>query len=196
MSKKLVKAAVDLKNLKSGGFIKERGKDEVINVRQRASLYQTIDRLLGSGLIVVRQVEREEKRPERTVYELTEEGRTTMLAWLREMLANCDTEFPQFPAALAYIALLTPEDARSQLETRMQRLRAEIDRIEAQRRAASAVPRLFLIEAEYVRAVLQAELAWVMSVVEDLDTGRLTWNLEWLSQVAAQLERGEYGQPE
>ena len=26
-------------------LIKERGKDEVINVRQRASLYQTIDRL-------------------------------------------------------------------------------------------------------------------------------------------------------
>lgn len=34
MSKKLVKAAVDLKNLKSGGFIKERGKD-LFTVRLR-----------------------------------------------------------------------------------------------------------------------------------------------------------------
>ena len=52
-------------------LIKERGKDEVINVRQRASLYQTIERLLRSGLIAIKEVEREEKWPERTIYELT-----------------------------------------------------------------------------------------------------------------------------
>lgn len=32
-------------------LIKERGKDEVINVTQRASLYQTIQRLEREGLI-------------------------------------------------------------------------------------------------------------------------------------------------
>jgi DNA-binding PadR family transcriptional regulator len=33
-------------------LIKERAKDQVINVRQRASLYQTIHRLEREGLIV------------------------------------------------------------------------------------------------------------------------------------------------
>jgi flagellin len=113
-------------------LIKQRGKDEVINVRQRASLYQTIDRLLEAGLIVVHQVERGENRPERTVYALTEKGRTTMLAWLRAMLAEREVEFPQFPAALAYLALLAPDDARRQLEQRMQQLAAEIDRVATQ----------------------------------------------------------------
>ena len=64
-------------------LIKERGKDEVINVRQRASLYQTIDRLLRAKLIAIRATAREEKRPERTIYELTEAGRETMLLWMR-----------------------------------------------------------------------------------------------------------------
>jgi DNA-binding PadR family transcriptional regulator len=175
-------------------LIKERGKDQVINVRQRASLYQTIERLLQAGLIAVRQVEREEKWPERTVYELTEEGRATMLIWLRDMLAKRDPEFPPFPAALAYIALLTPEDARLQLEQRLQALAADIAQIDGQLAAASEVPRLFLIEAEYVRAVLQAEQTWVMSIIDDLKTGRLTWTMEWLRQVATQLEPGEHGQ--
>jgi DNA-binding PadR family transcriptional regulator len=175
-------------------LIKERGKDEVINVRQRASLYQTIDRLLEAGLIVVHQVERGEKRPERTVYALTEGGHTTMLAWLRAMLAEREAEFPQFPAALAYLVLLTPDDARQQLEQRRVRLAAEIDRIDRQLAAAAEVPRLFLIEAEYVRSILQTELAWVTAVVDDLRTGRLAWNADWIQEVAAQLEQGEHGE--
>ena len=47
-----------------------------------------------------------------------------------------------------------------------------------------------------MRSILQAELTWVTSVVEDLETGRLTWNVEWLSQVAAQFEQGESGEVE
>jgi DNA-binding PadR family transcriptional regulator len=177
-------------------LIKERGKDEVINVRQRTSLYQTIERLLEAGLIVVRQVERDEKRPERTVYSLTDAGRTTMLAWLRAMLAEREAEFPQFPAALAYIALLTPDDARQQLEQRMRKLGAEIERIDGQVAGAAGVPRLFLIEAEYVRSMLQTELAWVTSIVADLDSGRLTWNADWIREVATHLEQGEHTEAE
>src|SRR5881227_1094785 len=83
-------------------LIKERGKDEVINVRQRASLYQTIDRLLRTELIAIRETERAEKWPERTIYTITEHGRATMLRWMREALSTPAREFPAFPAVLAY----------------------------------------------------------------------------------------------
>src|SRR4029079_19466520 len=69
-------------------LIKERDKDAVINVRQRASLYQTIDRLLRDDLIAVQETARTENRPERTVYRLTESGRYAAFSWLRAMLAN------------------------------------------------------------------------------------------------------------
>ena len=172
-------------------LIKERGKDEVINVRQRASLYQTIDRLLRVELIAIREVEREEKWPERTIYELTPKGRQTMLLWMREMLSTPAREFPEFPAALAYLSLLTPEDARLQLERRTQTLAAEIARLEAQISGATQLPRLFLVETEYLLAILNTELRWVKSIIDDLDTDRLTWNEEWLRTIAAQFEPEE-----
>jgi DNA-binding PadR family transcriptional regulator len=173
-------------------LIKERGKDEVINVRQRASLYQTIDRLLKAKLIAVRATAREERRPERTIYELTEQGRETMLVWMREMLATPAREFPYFPAALAYLPMLAPKDARTQLEQRVQALAADLDRIDAELgRAAGVIPRLFLVEMEYLRAMLHTELTWVRSIVDDLDAGRLTWSDEWLHEVAVQLGQVE-----
>src|SRR5262245_46087896 len=55
-------------------LIKERHKDDVVNVAQRNSIYQTIDRLLRDGLIAVKETSREENRPERTVYEITKAG--------------------------------------------------------------------------------------------------------------------------
>jgi DNA-binding PadR family transcriptional regulator len=171
-------------------LIKERGKDAVINVRQRASLYQTIDRLLRAKLIAVRETARDEKRPERTIYQITEQGRSTMLAWMREMLAKPAREFPAFPAVLAHLTILTPADVRDQLGQRALALAAELERIDAELRyGMELVPRLFLLELEYLRAMVSTELSWVRSVVEELAAGQLTWNEEWLQAVAAQYER-------
>jgi DNA-binding PadR family transcriptional regulator len=177
-------------------LIKERGKDEVINVRQRASLYQTINRLQRDGLIRVREMTREEKRPERTVYELTEEGYQAALAWLRQVLSTPGQEFPEFPAAISFLALLTPEDALRQLETRETLLGREVARLEAEmKRAAAEVPRLFLLEMEYLQATRAVELEWVRGVIGDLSSGRLTWNERWLREVAAHLASDQDREP-
>jgi DNA-binding PadR family transcriptional regulator len=163
-------------------LIKQRGKDEVINVGQRAGLYQTIDRLLRAGLIAVRGTARDEKRPERTIYELTEVGRETLLEWMRELLSTPKREYPRFPAALAYLPLLSPEDVRSLLDQRAEALEAEIERIDVGLADARAIKllRLFIVEDEYIRAMLETELSWVRSLVDDLAEGRLTWNQDWL----------------
>jgi DNA-binding PadR family transcriptional regulator len=171
-------------------LIKARGKDEVINVRQRASLYQTIDRLERAQLIAIRETARDEKRPERTIYAITERGRSTLLDWMREMLATPAREFPAFPAILAYLSLLTPADAQSQLERRGQLLAAEIDRLDGElRRGLDLVPRLLLLELEYLRAALATELSWVQTIVAELRSGQLTWDEEWLRAIAAQFDR-------
>jgi DNA-binding PadR family transcriptional regulator len=169
-------------------LIKERGKDEVINVRQRASLYQTIERLQRDGLIAVQGTARAERRPERTIYALTDAGRAATVAWLRGMLAAPAREYPEFPAALAHLALLTPDDACQHLAARAAALTAELTRVDGQLAlAASAIPRLFLVEGEYARALLATELAWVEALIEDLRTGRLTWSDAWLQAAATHL---------
>jgi DNA-binding PadR family transcriptional regulator len=169
-------------------LIKERGKDEVVNVRQRASVYQMIDRMDRLGLITPKEITREEKWPERTVYEVTDEGRRTFRDWMHEVLSAPAREFPEFPAAVSLLALLTPEEALRELETRVAALEDEAVRIDSQfgRAAAEGLPRLFMLETEYQRATLAAELEWVRAVVDDLRTGRLTWSEEWLRQFSEQ----------
>jgi DNA-binding PadR family transcriptional regulator len=166
-------------------LLKHWGKDEVINVGQRANLYKTISRLHEAGLIAVRQTERDQQYPERTVYELTDEGRRKAPEWLADMLATVRSEFPQFPVALSFAMGLPPEEVREALERRAAVLRASLAGIEqVLDRYSGTLPRVTLLDDEYRRAVIAGELAWIDSVVEDLRTGALTWSEEDLNRVA------------
>jgi DNA-binding PadR family transcriptional regulator len=163
----------------------QQGKDRVVNVRSRATLYQTLDRLARLGLVEVQTRVRGESRPDRIVYAITDEGRVTAREWLRESLRATDTEFPEFIAAVSMLFGLEPDDARAQLEHRAERLAAALAETQKILRDNSALPRLFLLEEEYRKVVLQAELRWLRGVVDDLRAGRLVWSEEWLSEIAA-----------
>ncbi len=178
-------------------LIRERGKDQVVNVRERASIYQTIERLERDGLIAVAETARDERRPERTVYELTDVGRETVQDWMRELLSTPAREYPLFPAALAFLPLLTPEDALHQLETRIMVLEADLARMETlYASVARTLPRLFLIEDEYSRAMLRTELEWVRALADDLRTGRITWSEEWFETFLARQAARDNGRGE
>jgi DNA-binding PadR family transcriptional regulator len=155
------------------------GKDQVVNVGQRANLYRMINRLHEAGLIVVRQTERDQQFPERTVYELTDEGRRTSREWLTAMLSTPRNEFPEFPAALSFVMGLTPEESLAVLEERAETLREQVARIDSDLAEFSAsLPRVTLLESEYLRAVADAELQWVGGVMDDLRAGSLRWSQE------------------
>jgi DNA-binding PadR family transcriptional regulator len=157
--------------------LKEWGKDQVINVGQRSSLYKTIKRLHDSGLIAIRNTERDQAYPERTVYELTTTGRRLVLEWIDEMLSTPRNEFPQFPAALSFAMLLGPDGARNALEHRAASLRKAVDATDAElNQHSAALPRVALLETEYQHAVAAAELRWVEEVVHDLQHGTLSWS--------------------
>jgi DNA-binding PadR family transcriptional regulator len=174
-------------------LIKERGKDEVINVTQRASLYQTIQRLEREGLISAQRTIRGDRWPERTVYKITKRGRAIALDWMREILSKPAREYPEFPAAISFLPLLSPEDGLHQLELRAKAVAAELGRIDEGLKQAAQVPRLFLLEMEYLRAVQAAELTWVNSIVKDLRAARLTWSETWLRQVTAEFSPNPEG---
>lgn len=161
-------------------MIKERGQDQLVNVAQRNSVYQALERLVRDGLARPASTAREAGRPERTVYEVTEAGEAMMRAWLTKMLPVPAREFPEFPAALAFLAVLTPEAVRSLLERRIEAQRERLDAIRSQ--APPGLPRLFLIEDEYRAAMLTAEIAWLRGVVADLANGTLTWDLALIEQ--------------
>ncbi|MGW6360820.1 helix-turn-helix transcriptional regulator [Streptomyces sp. NPDC055092] len=168
-------------------LVKDWGKEQVVNVRQRASLYRTIERLNGDGLIAVRETGRDQQYPERTVYEVTDAGREIARAWLEEMLSTPKQEFPEFPAALSNLLLLTPEEMADILERRADALAEKLDALEAAMAAETdqGLPRITRLETEYLQAVTAAELEWVRAVVEDLRAGSLSSSKEQLDALAA-----------
>jgi DNA-binding PadR family transcriptional regulator len=170
-------------------LIKRWGKDEVINVGQRATLYKVINRLCEAGLIKPCGTTRDHSYPERTSYEVTDAGRTIRQQWMAEVLSTPRNEFPELPAALSFIPLLTPEATRGLLATRrellMQRL-AERDALIAS--VGFPLPRATMLETEYLHAATEAEIRWLDSVLAGLDDGSITWSSREMHQAASRLE--------
>jgi DNA-binding PadR family transcriptional regulator len=167
--------------------IRTWGKDEVVNIGQRANLYKTIRRLHEAGLIAVRQTERAQQYPERTVYELTEEGRRTGLRWLRDMLATPRNEYPVFPAALSFAMVLDPDQVADDLARRLAVIQDRLAHLDSQLQDHHhSAPRITLIETEYQRAVIDAEARWLSAVIDDLKSGKLCWDQEQITAQAAE----------
>jgi DNA-binding PadR family transcriptional regulator len=167
-------------------LIKEREKDTVVNVASRNSVYQALGRLERAGLVTVRETSRDRRRPERTVYEITDTGREEMHRWLVTALSEPRNEFPELPAALASVAVLTPNEAASQLQARASRLRDLLAGPDPEAIAAEhGLARVFVVEEEYKRAMAAAELAWVTTAVDDIRSGALTWDVEELRRAGA-----------
>jgi DNA-binding PadR family transcriptional regulator len=156
-------------------LIRDRHKDQFLDLK-RGSLYHAIERLHRAGLIDVVETSREGRRPERTIYRLTDTGEREVLDWLRELLAKPVNEPSQFLAALSFLPHLSTEDVLDQLSSRVNRLEMEIVGIDAiLEKLIPRIGRAVLVEVEYARALKQAELEWVRSVMEDIQAGRLSW---------------------
>lgn len=154
--------------------IRERGQDQLVNVAQRNSVYQALDRLVRDGLARPAGTARDGGRPERTEYEITDAGAGTLRRWVTEMLAAPAREFPEFPAALAMLVILPPAEAERLLRERIGAQEQRLAALTGQ--APPGLPRVFLIEDEYRAVLLRAELTWLRAVAGDLAAGRLTWD--------------------
>jgi DNA-binding PadR family transcriptional regulator len=166
-------------------LIRERRKDKFLDLK-RGSLYHAIGRLSAAGLIEAVATMREGRRPERTVYRLTYAGRDELVAWLRELLATPVHEPSQFFVAVSLLVYLPPTDVLEQLGQRAARLEAEIAGLDASlRELVPRIGRLVVLEIEYTRAMRQAELVWVQSLIAQLQTRSLWWEPEELLRMVA-----------
>ena len=166
-------------------LLEAEGKDRVVNVRSRASLYQTIERLERLGLVEVAETVHQQGYPDRVVYAITDAGRDTARQWLRQMLSDTGAQYPEFIAALSILFGLPVDESRDQLELRAQGIAEQLAEAEkGLENAPPGLPRLFMLEEEYRVTILRAELEWLRGVIADLRTGRITWSEEWLREVA------------
>ncbi|HEX3504920.1 MAG TPA: PadR family transcriptional regulator [Xanthobacteraceae bacterium] len=155
-----------------GVILRQRHKEESIKLRY-GSLYTVIDLLLRRGFIAARETERDGKRPERTVYEITAVGRDELHAWMTDLLAEPVKEYPQFEAALCLLPVLPPDEALALLRQRLMRIEAKTVEIETHLETPElkSIPPLFLVESEYRLALLKAEQRFVADLIKRIESG-------------------------
>lgn len=151
--------------------LRERGKDFSIKINW-GSLYTVVGNLDKHGFIAATETAREGRRPERTVYTITDAGRAELRDWIRELVGEPEKEYHRFEAALSLLPVLPPAEVEQLLALRLQALEGDLARYRAMLTdTGEQIPRLFLVEAEYYLAVLQAEADWVRALHQEIADG-------------------------
>lgn len=157
--------------------MRERHHDEFIRLNF-GSLYHTVEALERDGRIVPVEREKEGRRPERTIYRLTDSGRELLVRMVGEILSRPKRDYPHFAAGLMFMHHLDASTAAGRLAERVEALGAAVDkltRIMGELRT-DGVTRLALIELEHKIAMLKAERTWVEKLKSEISDGKLEWS--------------------
>ncbi|GAB3856903.1 PadR family transcriptional regulator [Dactylosporangium cerinum] len=159
--------------------LRGRGKEQDLKI-QWGSLYTVVQNLEKHGFIEAAETTREGRRPERTVYQLTQAGHEEALDWLREIVGVPEREFPRLKTALSVLGVLPPDEVIDLVAQRIDVLdrrlaEARADLVETQ----DLVPRIFLVETEYSIAIEQAEADWLRGLLAELRAGTLPGMAAW-----------------
>ncbi len=139
--------------------LRSRAKEQSVRLNY-GSLYAVVESLEKRGFIKSTGTVREGKRPQRTVYEITEEGSLEMTDWLTELIGTPNKEYPAFMAGLSFLPALDPDDALAALRRRAEALTMRLVAMRGAMQAArdAGLPRIFELESEYEERVVTAEL--------------------------------------
>ncbi|WP_290053479.1 helix-turn-helix transcriptional regulator [Amycolatopsis solani] len=155
-------------------LMRERYVNTRVNVKA-GSLYHTVERLRRDGLIEVVDTQRDGRRPERTVYGMTQAGLDEFNQRGRELLGDLAAEFPAFLSGLAVIDELGRETSLIELEHRVTRLRAAVaaDQAVLERLAGDDTPPIYWLDWRYQCDHRKFELEWTERLLDDLKSGRI-----------------------
>ncbi|MFK0243876.1 PadR family transcriptional regulator [Amycolatopsis azurea] len=156
-------------------LMKERYVSTRVKVKA-GSLYHTVDRLVQNGFIEAVETQRDGKRPERTVYAMTEAGRDEFVDRAQDMLGTPAEEYPEYLSALAVIDELGPEMSITQLKHRVLWLQAAVasDQVVLENLVNEhKLPEVYWLDWSYATARRAFELEWTRKLVEDLESGRI-----------------------
>jgi DNA-binding PadR family transcriptional regulator len=159
--------------------LKFRRKEDSIKINY-GSLYAVVESLERKGLVEAAERTRDGRRPERTVYALTESGDRALHEWLGELFAEPTRQYTDFEAALTLMPVLRPEMVEQLLAKRLEALEAQSHVYERLSIDGPHFPRLFTVESEYQAVLRRAEIEFVRGLLADLRAGTLDGLPIWL----------------
>jgi DNA-binding PadR family transcriptional regulator len=154
--------------------LRARAKQESVRLNY-GSLYAVVEALEKKGFVKATGTVREGKRPERTVYEITDDGAREMNEWMTDLISTPSKEYPAFLAGLSFLPSLPPDEALGALRSRGEALKVKLAGMRGAMKAArdAGLPRIFELETEYEEQQLRAELKFVTALVDEMTTGSL-----------------------
>ena len=153
--------------------LRARGKDKNFKINW-GSLYTVVANLEKYGFIRESGTVREGRQPERTTYQITEQGLTELRDWLSELLSVPEDDRGGFVTALSEAGILPPDEVIGLLTTRL----TTLDKDNAVQQAdlarwAERLPRALLIEGEYQLAMRVAQADWLRGLIREIVEGTL-----------------------
>ena len=157
--------------------MRQRHMDEHIKLNL-GTLYHTFEQLQRAGWIEPMETAREGRRPERTVYALTEAGSRSFRDRLRELIAEPTGEYSSFEAGLSFMHQLSREEAVELLQMRAIALEQRLEGWEQILGwlRSRGLTRLSLIEAEMVQDQHRWQVGWVRRIAAEIESGELEWS--------------------
>ena len=127
--------------------LRSRAKHESIRLNF-GSLYSVVETPREARPDRARETVREGRRPERTVYEITDAGARELTDWLSELVSTPAKEYLQFEAALSLLPALPPDEVLGVLRQRADALEVRLRSPQAhpRRTCKAGLPRLFVLE--------------------------------------------------
>lgn len=153
-----------------------RHEDRLVKVRP-GTLYHAVARLESDGLLEATGTDRDGRRPERTTYRITDDGRAALSQRLAGMLSEAVNEYPVFPHAIAEAHNLPSDVVLELLDSRLGALEEQLAFLARGREAviAKGVERRYWVDVEYQQAMLRCEIDWIRGFQAELRSGELPW---------------------
>ena len=147
------------------------------------TLYHVVEQLHRLGWVRPTETGRDGRRPERTTYELTAEGRDHLHDRVRQLVSDPTCEYSSFEAGLTFLHLLQKEEAVALLRRRAETLDEQIDLWEfaQQRLRQRGLARLALIEVELVQDTRRFQREWARRIADEIENGSLEWEVRCTS---------------
>jgi DNA-binding PadR family transcriptional regulator len=138
------------------------------------SIYFALGKLADEGFVVKIATEKEGKRPARSVYQITAEGRTEFLRLLREVWTEVERHYYAIDVGLSFASALPSAEVQGYLHRRVSQLEEmlrHLDEHQEETMQDKSVPRLAAVMFQHSRVHFQAELDWTRGLLQEFEVG-------------------------
>jgi DNA-binding PadR family transcriptional regulator len=140
------------------------------------SIYFALGKLSEERLIEMAATEKKGNRPSRSVYQITESGRSEFMRLLKEVWSEPERQYFAIDVGLAFMNALPEAEVKGYLRKQVAQMEANLQYLDSHQQeqmSQTDIPGSAALIFEHSRAHLIAELSWMKEVLEKIEQGKL-----------------------